>query len=107
MATAAFVARPAATDPIVDAVGQKVVGSVAELTRVETEAGPEIGPGRHRLALRWQVKEAYAEGFELISTRTPVRIGRVSPRPSSPLVAPKPPFRALRGADSVVSAQQE
>ena len=35
VATAAFVARPAATDPIVDADGQPVAGSVAELTRVE------------------------------------------------------------------------
>ena len=35
VATAAFVARPAATDPIVDADGQMVAGSVAELTRVE------------------------------------------------------------------------
>lgn len=32
---AAFVARPAATDPIVDADGQEVAGSVAELTRVQ------------------------------------------------------------------------
>jgi pimeloyl-ACP methyl ester carboxylesterase len=32
---AAFVARPATTDPIVDADGESVPGSVAELTRVE------------------------------------------------------------------------
>lgn len=35
VATAVFVARPAATDPIVDADGQPVAGSVAELTRVK------------------------------------------------------------------------
>jgi len=35
VAVAAFVARPAATDPIVDADGRTVAGSVAELTRVE------------------------------------------------------------------------
>ena len=32
---AAFIARPATTDPIVDAAGQTVAGSVAELTRVD------------------------------------------------------------------------
>lgn len=35
VALAAFVARPATTDPIVDASGQTVAGSVAELTRVK------------------------------------------------------------------------
>jgi len=35
VALAAFVARPATTDPIVDADGQVVAGSVAELTRVD------------------------------------------------------------------------
>lgn len=35
VALAALVARPAGTDPIVDAAGQPVEGSVAELTRVE------------------------------------------------------------------------
>ena len=43
VALAAFVARPATTDPIVDADGQTVAGSVAELTRVEI--------GGHDLAL--------------------------------------------------------
>ncbi len=43
VALAAFVARPATTDPIVDADGQPVAGSVAELTRVEI--------GGHDLAL--------------------------------------------------------
>ncbi|HZA73547.1 MAG TPA: alpha/beta hydrolase [Propionibacteriaceae bacterium] len=43
VALAAFVARPATTDPIVDADGQAVPGSVAELTRVEI--------GGHDLAL--------------------------------------------------------
>ena len=43
VALAAFVARPASTDPIVDANGQTVAGSVAELTRVEI--------GGHDLAL--------------------------------------------------------
>jgi len=43
VALAAFVARPAVTDPIVDADGQTVAGSVAELTRVEI--------GGHDLAL--------------------------------------------------------
>jgi proline iminopeptidase len=43
VAVAAFVARPATTDPIVDADGQTVPGSVAELTRV--------GVGGHDLAL--------------------------------------------------------
>lgn len=35
VAVAAFVARPASTDPIVDADGQIVAGSIAELTRVQ------------------------------------------------------------------------
>jgi pimeloyl-ACP methyl ester carboxylesterase len=35
VATAAFVARPAATDPIVDTDGQTIAESVAELTRVK------------------------------------------------------------------------
>jgi len=43
MAVAALVARPAGTDPIVDADGQTVPGSIAELTRVES--------GGHDLAL--------------------------------------------------------
>lgn len=43
VALAAFVARPATTDPIVDADGQTVAGSVAELTRVDV--------GGHDLAL--------------------------------------------------------
>jgi pimeloyl-ACP methyl ester carboxylesterase len=43
VALAAFVARPATTDPIVDADGRPVAGSVAELTRVEI--------GGHDLAL--------------------------------------------------------
>jgi pimeloyl-ACP methyl ester carboxylesterase len=43
VALAAFVARPASTDPIVDVDGQTVAGSVAELTRVEI--------GGHDLAL--------------------------------------------------------
>ena len=43
VALAAFVARPASTDPIVDADGQRVAGSIAELTRVEI--------GGHDLAL--------------------------------------------------------
>ncbi|MEP6855948.1 MAG: alpha/beta fold hydrolase [Pedococcus sp.] len=43
VALAAFVARPAGTDPIIDANGQTVTGSVAELTRVEI--------GGHDLAL--------------------------------------------------------
>ena len=43
VALAAFVTRPATTDPIVDADGQAVPGSVAELTRVEI--------GGHDLAL--------------------------------------------------------
>ena len=43
VALAAFIARPATTDPIVDADGQTVAGSVAELTRVDI--------GGHDLAL--------------------------------------------------------
>jgi proline iminopeptidase len=43
VAMALFIARPASTDPIVDADGQTVAGSVAELTRVEI--------GGHDLAL--------------------------------------------------------
>ena len=43
VALAAFVARPAGTDPIVDANGQTISGSVAELTRVQI--------GGHDLAL--------------------------------------------------------
>ena len=43
VALAALIARPASTDPIVDADGQTVAGSVAELTRVEI--------GGHDLAL--------------------------------------------------------
>ena len=43
VALAAFIARPASTDPIVDADGQPVAGSVTELTRVEI--------GGHDLAL--------------------------------------------------------
>ena len=43
VALAAFIARPASTDPIVDADGRTVAGSVAELTRVEV--------GGHDLAL--------------------------------------------------------
>jgi pimeloyl-ACP methyl ester carboxylesterase len=43
VALAAFVARPAATDPIVDAEGETVPGSVAELTTVDV--------GNHELAL--------------------------------------------------------
>jgi hypothetical protein len=35
VALAALIARPATTDPIVDADGVTVAGSVAELTRVE------------------------------------------------------------------------
>jgi pimeloyl-ACP methyl ester carboxylesterase len=35
VALAAFVARPATTDPIVDAAGQTIAGGVAELTRVD------------------------------------------------------------------------
>lgn len=35
VALAGFVARPAATDPIVDSAGRSVAGSIAELTRVE------------------------------------------------------------------------
>lgn len=35
LALAAFIARPATTDPILDADGQTVAGSVAELTRVD------------------------------------------------------------------------
>ncbi|MGE3380810.1 MAG: alpha/beta fold hydrolase [Nocardioides sp.] len=37
VALAAFIARPASTDPIVDADGQTIAGSVAELTRVEVD----------------------------------------------------------------------
>lgn len=43
VALAALIARPASTDPIVDADGQTVAGSVAELTRVDV--------GGHDLAL--------------------------------------------------------
>jgi proline iminopeptidase len=43
VALAAAIARPASTDPIVDAAGQPVAGSVAELTRV--------GIGGHDLAM--------------------------------------------------------
>jgi proline iminopeptidase len=43
VALAAFIARPATTDPIVDADGQRVAGSIAELTRVDI--------GGHDLAL--------------------------------------------------------
>jgi proline iminopeptidase len=35
VALAAFIARPATTDPIVDANGQTIAGSIAELTRVD------------------------------------------------------------------------
>lgn len=42
VALAAFVARPATTDPIVDANGRPVAGSVAELTRVDV-GGHDLG----------------------------------------------------------------
>jgi proline iminopeptidase len=42
VAVAAFVARPATTDPIVGADGRTVAGSVAELTRVDVN-GHELG----------------------------------------------------------------
>jgi proline iminopeptidase len=85
VALAVFIARPATTDPIVDAGGQMVAGSVAELTRVDiggrdlalmirgrSTQNPVLlflagGPGGSELGAMRRHSQALEDGFVVVT----------------------------------------